>query len=159
MLARHFLQLPSIKGDSDETNHKEWMDVESMSLGVTNDNSRAHGVPAWTDLILVRKLDKASVPLAFCCSAGRTFANAEYHVTANINNRCVVVYAVRMKTVWIKAYSVSASKDGGAVETLRLGYNEIDAEYTVRDPRTGDIKGKVADGYNIAANKRRNEED
>ncbi len=151
---RHFLQIEGIKGESEEAGHKDWMEVDSMEFGVTNrgPGGEGLGIPSFTDVTMVRRLDRASVKLAFHCAAGTIFSDVEFHATMVIKGKNEIVYVLKLKSAAIKSYNILMPENAAASERIQLGFKDIEASYTVRDPRTGDPKGKSTAGYHIARN-------
>ncbi|MEX0873007.1 MAG: type VI secretion system tube protein Hcp, partial [Aquisalimonadaceae bacterium] len=76
-----FMNYDGIKGESSDSNHKDWMDIQDISWGVSRNitsasstqNDRESSNAAITDLQVTRAMDSATPALFIesCCGKGK----------------------------------------------------------------------------------------
>ena len=84
--AAGFLKLGDIPGESADTDHKEWIIIESMSQGITRGagltgQSRRRGSVVLEDLTCTKELDKSSPKLAEAVCTGLVIPVIEIELT------------------------------------------------------------------------------
>jgi len=158
-----FLKVDGIPGESTDDKHKDWIEVLSYHMGVSQPatGSRSSGGAAsaeranFSDLSIVKALDKASPKLFLACAKGD-------HITKVTLELC---RATGDKQSYMKYdlsdVIVSSVRPGGSshgAETLPLeevafNYGKIEKTYTETDHGTGKAKGNVAANWDLKANK------
>lgn len=69
----YFLKISGVEGESKDTEHKDWVDIQSWSWG--EPGSRATRAPTGSGpstLTIVKRVDKASPKLSEACTSGRS---------------------------------------------------------------------------------------
>jgi type VI secretion system secreted protein Hcp len=149
-----FLKLGDIKGEAQDSQHKEWIDIESIQAGVSlnvesgaTGSKRIRGRSQVSDLSMTKNFDKASTLLEEACALGKPIGEAELHVTAMVKDKRDTVLKYKMKDVFVTSYSISGS-DTSLFESFSLNYAEIEWIYCVFDDK-GVKKSEVVKTYKV----------
>ena len=152
-----FLELAGIKGEATDKGHADWIILEAVDSGIhrtipegAKDQQRTKGETVLSDITLVRQLDKSSTKLAEACANGSFFNEAEIHLCTTVKNKQEPYLEFRLKNVIVSSYSFHGNASGQPMpsETVTLAFTEIEWNYVVVDPKTGDKKGNVPAKYN-----------
>ncbi len=151
-----FLKIGDIKGEATDQDHKEWVLLESMSSPIyrsipegAKDQQRARGETTLGDVVVVRQLDKSSVKLQEACASGKFYPDAEVHFCTTVKGKQEPYLTYKLKNVIITGYSFhgTASSSPMPTEQLTFGFTEVEWNYVLIDPNTGDKKGNVPGKY------------
>ena len=154
-----YLKLGSIKGESPEKDHKDWIVIESMSKGIhrsipsgAQGANRARGETTLGDIVLVRNVDKSSVKIAESCAKGEFHDEAEIHFTSDLNGKAEPYLKYKLKNCVITSYNFHGAASGSPIpsEEITLGYTDVDWTWVVINPNTGKAEGNVAAKYSGA---------
>ena len=159
-----FVNYSGISGESSDSGHKGWMDVESISWGVgrqiTSNSStagdRESSNAVISDLQIVRYMD-SSTPKLFiesCCGAGK---DVIIHLTKTGKGSGADTFMeYTLKNALISNYSVDASaqKSTRPTETITISFVDIEVKYTPYD-EDGNAEAAIAVGFDTAANTKR----
>ena len=146
-----YIQMPDIKGESAEQNHKDWVYVESVSLpifrsiqGGATGVGRSNGETSLGDICVVKTWDSSSPKLAAACANGKFLDEVLIHMCSTINEKNVTNLEIKLKDVIISGYSFhgSGSQDPVPSEEITLNYTEIEWTY-----KKFDTKGKEAGNF------------
>jgi type VI secretion system secreted protein Hcp len=157
-----FLKLGDIKGEATDQDHKDWIQLESMSAPIhrsipagAKDQQRARGDTTLGDLVIVRPLDKSSTKLQEACASGKFYTDAEIHLCTTVKGKQEPYLKYLIKNVIITSYGFhgTASGDPHPSEEVTLGFTSVEWTYCVVDPATGDNKGNVPGKYEPATGK------
>lgn len=152
-----FLKLADIKGEATDTDHKEWVIIESMSSPMyrsippgAKDQQRTKGETTLGDIVCSRQLDKSSTKLQEACANGTFFKEVEIHFCSTLKNKQEPYLTYKLSNVVISSYSFHGNSSGSPLpsEQITLGYTNVEWNYIVLDPETGDKKGQVPAKYN-----------
>lgn len=154
-----FLQLGDIQGASTDTNHNNWIRVESMTAPITRtipqgakDAQRAKGETTLGDVVVTRQLDKSSTKICEACATGKFFPQAEIHFCSTTNGAQQTYLKYVLKNVIVTNYSFTGTANASPIptETIDLAYTAIEWTYIILDPNDGTVKGNVPGKYNPA---------
>jgi type VI secretion system secreted protein Hcp len=133
-----YLQLPGITGESTDTKHKHWIEIESVSMGVhsgggggTASGGRT-GKTTIHEIHVTKVTDQSSPLLMQAVASGKHFPTAEIDMST--------VHYV-MKDVILTALQHTGAAGGGdgkPTESITMNYQSIQYEYTPQNP---DAKG------------------
>jgi len=152
-----FVKLGDIKGEATDTDHKDWIIIESMSSPLfrsvpegAKDAQRTKGETTLGDVVVVRQLDKSSTKLQEACANGTFFKEVEIHFCTTVKNKQEPYLTYKLKDVIVTSYSFHGNSSGDPLPTeeITLGYTEVEWTYITIDPKTGDKKGNVPAKYN-----------
>lgn len=154
-----FIKLGDIKGEATDSDHKDWIIIESMSSPIyrsvpegAKDHQRTKGDTTLGDVVVVRQLDKSSTKLQEACANGTFFKEVEVHFCSTLKNKQEPYLKYKLKDVIISSYSFHGNAAGDPLpsEEVTFGYTEVEWTYVVLDPKDGSPKGNVPGKYNPA---------
>ncbi|MFN3231849.1 MAG: Hcp family type VI secretion system effector [Alphaproteobacteria bacterium] len=116
---------PSAAGDKD---HDKWIDLQSMSAGMSKPGAAAAAGPGGTGAgkVTIRKhVDKSSPKLAEACANGQVFDSVELSGASKDGKRAYLKY--KLTNVMVTSYSVSNPHGSGDVPTEEISfyYNKV----------------------------------
>jgi type VI secretion system secreted protein Hcp len=140
----------SIKGDSQDNNFKDWIQIDSYQLGA----GRAVGTPlngsrdlskvSLSEVTLTKQFDNSSVPLRQEIFSNQERRLVEIHFTRQgSRSESESYFIVRLNNVLLSSISASSGGDRPS-ESLSLNYTKIEWEYLCIDAQ--DTKCKPARG-------------
>lgn len=154
-----FIKIDGIKGESRDAKHKDEIDVESFSWGMTQGGTmhKAGGGGAGKvqveDLTFVHRVDGASPLLWLACMQGKHIKEAT--LTARKAGEEALEYLkIKMSEVLVKSAQPQGSgEQDKTLESVSLNFAKVEVEFT---PQGADGKpgGPVKGGFDIAANKK-----
>jgi type VI secretion system secreted protein Hcp len=155
----YFLKLNGIDGESSDDKHKNEIELESWSWGVTNSGTAHHatgagaGKASFQDIHFTAKLNKASPKLMLACATGD-------HITeATLTCRKAGGDQQEYLTIKLNDVLVSSYQTGGSngnivpIDQFSLNFAKCEETYKQQDAE-GAVGQPVKVGYNIAANKK-----
>ena len=151
-----FMKLGNIAGEATDTDHKDWILIESLSSPIfrsipegAKDQQRARGDTTLGDISVVRQLDKSSPKLSEACANGTFYPEVEIHFCSTLKNKQQTYLKYKMKNVIVSSYSFHGNKSGDPLPTedVTIGFTEVEWTYTILDKNTGEPKGNVAGKY------------
>lgn len=150
------MKLGDIKGEATDSDHKEWILIESMSSPMyrsvpsgAKDQQRTKGETTLGDIVCVRQLDKSSTKLQEACANGTFFKEVEIHFCTTVKNKQEPYLTYKLADVIVSSYSFQGNSSGSPLpsEEITMGYSKAEWSYIVIDPKTGDKKGQVPAKY------------
>jgi type VI secretion system secreted protein Hcp len=154
-----YLKLDSVNGESIDDSHADEIDLLSCNFGATQTGTAHTGGGAGAgrvqvrDLILTKRVDRASAVLFSLCCKGEHLAKAQVTVRRAGGRSPLEYLKVHLEKVLITAYSTGGNEtDEELTETLSLNFAKMRVEYT---PQKGDGSGapSIIKGWDIGANK------
>ncbi len=154
-----YMKLGDIKGEATDTDHKEWIIIESMSSPIyrsipngAKDQQRTKGETTLGDIVVSRQLDKSSTKLQEACANGTFYKEVEVHFCTTVKNKQEPYLTYKLSDVVVSSYSFHGNSSGNPLpsEQITLGYTKVEWTYIVVDPKTGDKTGQVPAKYNPA---------
>ena len=151
-----YMKLGDIKGEASDTDHKEWILIESMSSPIfrsvpegAKDQQRTKGETTLGDIVVVRQLDKSSTKLQEACANGTFFKEVEVHFCTTVKNKQEPYLTYKLSDVIISSFSFHGNSSGSPLpsEEVTMGYTKAEWNYIVVDPKTGDKQGNVPAKY------------
>ena len=124
----YFLQIDGIKGESTDRLHKDWIDINSFSWGVSG-GGRSHG-PVFSPFSWTQNLDK-SVPSLFVGAAlGKYFKNATLDVDVQQAGKSPdVFFQMKFDNVFLTKLDINGTGGPPGVDAA-LDYSKITMTYT-----------------------------
>jgi type VI secretion system secreted protein Hcp len=152
-----FMKLGDIKGEATDSQHKDWIIIESMSSPIfrsipegAKDQQRTKGETTLGDIAVTRQLDKSSTKLQEACANGTFYDEVEIHFCSTVKNKQEPYLTYKLSNVVVTSYSFHGTASGDPLpsESITLGYTEVEWTYITLDPKTGDKQGNVPAKYN-----------
>lgn len=164
MASDMFLQISNCKGDSQDDKHKEWIEIESFTLGVQQDSGgsssaqggHTSGKVTMSDFTITKKLDASSPTLyLFCCEA-KEIPTATLEVCRSQGSQKTVFYRVKFSDGIVASLSTSGGGGGDSAfptEELKIRYAKIEWEYVPTDVK-GKTSAALKSGWDANKNKK-----
>lgn len=153
-----FARIGTIKGESQDRNHKDEVDVLSWSWGVTQSGSigrgggGGQGKASFNDFNFTHHIDKASPVLMKACATGEHLKDATITVRKTGKGKGEFLI-IKMSDVIITSVSSSVVTDGPATgESVAIQFAKVDLEYRPQKA-DGSLDAGVHFKYDIKANK------
>ena len=155
----YFLKIDGIEGESQDSKHKNEIDVQSWSWGETNSGDAAHrggmgaGKVSMQDFHFVMHINKATPKLMEHCATGQHVKHAV--LTCRKAGHTQQEYLkVTMSDLVVSSYQGGGSSgDTIPVDQISLNFSKIEYEYKEQKP-DGSLGGTVKAGYDLKANKK-----
>ncbi|MCX7371709.1 MAG: type VI secretion system tube protein Hcp [Alphaproteobacteria bacterium] len=131
-----FLKYGAINGETTQTTHKQWIEINSIqwgvgrgiSSGVGGGSKREATAPSVSEITLTKTFDISS-PLLLKEALGGKAVEAKIELTQTDNNGKHVSYQKYVLTnTLVSGYSISSGGDRPS-ESLSLNFTKIDSEY------------------------------
>lgn len=154
-----FMRLAGIEGEASDSMHKGWILIDSLSAPIfraipegARDQQRTKGETTLGDVVVVRELDKSSVPIQQACANGTFYPEVEVHLCTTVKDKQEPYLKYKLKDVILTSYSFHgvASGDPLPTEEVTLGYTEVEWTYVTVDPKTGTPQGQVPGSYKVS---------
>ena len=153
-----YLKIGDIKGESTEPDHKEWINLTSVSQGLTrpmasgiSGSSRQRASVTCGDVVVTKEMDASTPKLISAICDGTVFKEVKIDIcTSTGAAKRVPYFQWVLKNVMVTSFNVSgqikSATDGAAPpvihETLSLNYEEIAWTYD-KMGKDGKTQGKV----------------
>jgi len=137
-----FLKLGDIKGEATDAEHKEWIEVLSVSQSIsqpaaTTGATRRRGA-AVMDFSIIKPLDQATPSINDAVARGRAFPQVVYEMVEG-----GVRYKVTLENARIISAAQNAASGDVPTEEVSFNFTKITWEYKTR-------KGTVSRSFNAA---------
>lgn len=152
-----FIKIGDIKGESKDSAHKDWINLLSVSHGITRPGGGATGSTrqrasaTFGDVVVVKELDKSSPKLQEAIANGQVFPKLELELTSPSGGSQSEPYIKwELTNVQISGYRLNGASAGTErpTETFSLNYEEIKVTYTEFDD-TGRKGGNVEYSWKV----------
>ena len=154
----YFLKIDGIEGESQDSKHKNEIQLESFSWGAAQSGSFAHsggggaGKVAMHDFNFVMKTSKASPKLFLSCCTGAHIKSAVL-VARKAGKDQQEYLKVTLSHVLVSSYQAGGNHgDVIPIENISLNFAKIEMEY--KDQKEdGSLAGATKAGYDLKLNK------
>lgn len=153
-----FLKLKGIDGESKDTKHSNWIQLDSFSWGATQPSSSQLGKGisvsgAQIDHVHVRApVSPASPKLMKACATGEHIDDAKI-VFCKAGGDQLEYMTVTLTFVMVTNYRLSAATSSELpMDDFSLAFNKIEIEYAPQDDK-GKLGAKVKNSFDVKANK------
>lgn len=154
-----FLKIDGIKGESRDEKHRDWIEIESFSWGVSQSGSFAGGTPtagkvSLQDFTITKKLDKSSPLLMKTCATGKALPAVQINMARNKNDKQVYM-EYQLTDCLVSSYSPSGASSSDPVPTEQISFIFIKVEMRYReiDPSSNEVVGEVKESYSASRNR------
>jgi type VI secretion system secreted protein Hcp len=149
-----FLKLDGIPGDSTDANHKDEIQIESFSWGVSNSSRVAAGSGggagkvAFQDFHFTASSSKASPNLMLACANGQHIKTATVTVRkAGQSESEFLKYT--LTDVLVSGWADSSTSDGNPEDTFTLNFAKVVTSFSPTEP-TGALAEPVVTSWNLS---------
>jgi type VI secretion system secreted protein Hcp len=151
-----FAKIGDIKGESQDSKHKDEIEVLSYSWGVTNSakidsSGGGAGKATFTDLSFLHSIDKASPNLLKACATGTHLKEATItHRKAGKDQQEYLI--IKMNDIIITGVALADSSGAAGSETVSMAFAKVDLEYKPQKS-DGSLDTRIHFKFDIKANK------
>ena len=145
-----FVDFGDIPGESKDANHTNWIEAAAVSEGLLGEIYLGPGsvTPAkFSDVRIIKSLDKASVKLREAAAKGMHFPGITIEFTMKSDSSKVIL-SVKLKEVQVTEVSMSVNTLDSPQEIVAVSFERICWEYTSYKP-DGTPSGTVAECWDI----------
>ena len=134
MASDFLLEIDGIKGESQDSKHKETIEIESFSWGASNSGSHSAGMGGGSgkvslqDLHCTANVSKASPVLFLKCCTGEHIKKAVLHVRKQGKEQ-QEFYKVTLEDLLVSSYQSGDSTGGNPVPTDQFSLNFTKIKY------------------------------
>lgn len=154
-----FLKIDGIKGESQDSKHKDEIEILNFSFGVSNHGSASSGggmgsgKANFQDISFSKLVDAATPTLMEKCATGAHIAKALLTVR-KAGGTQVEYYKVHLTDLMVSSFQNSGSDSGEKPhESISINYSKIEFSYYVQN-KDGSLGSPTNAGYDIKANKK-----
>ncbi len=153
-----FLKLGDYKGESQDAQHKDEIDVLSWDWGAKQSGTTHLGGGGGSgkvevhDMTFTKYVDKSTPNLFKGCCSGKHIPEAVLTVR-KAGDKPLEYLKITMKDLLISSYTTGGSHDRDRVtETVTLNFSQVKIDY-VQQNKDGSGAGAVTGGWDVAKNK------
>lgn len=152
-----FAKYDGIDGESNDSNHQDWINVLAIDWGMhrpegkAKGQSRRRGNAVVEDLVLTLDYEKASPKLQEKCLKGKVIRKLEIEHTATYGGARATYLKYELKNVMITSIEVNASGNdeaGPPTTVISNNFEEIKVTYTELGDNGG-VMGNIEYGWKV----------
>ena len=148
-----------IDGESRDTEHKKWLEVNSWSHNIRQPKSAtSSSVGGHTaervehsDMLFVKDLDATSPKLWEACSAGYTFDEVQIDFYRANGDKRIKYLQIKLKHVLVSSVTPNVNDEGVPHEAFGLKYAAVEWTYT-QQSIDGTQQGAITGKWSLANN-------
>ncbi|MGH9224635.1 MAG: Hcp family type VI secretion system effector [Acidimicrobiales bacterium] len=153
-----FLKLDGVDGESTDDQHKNELDIESFSWGLSNSGSAAHaggggrGKASFQDFHFTAPVSRASPKLFLACASGQHIPTATL-TCRKAGGSQQEFMVIKMTDILISDYQLGGDETSEALpmEQVSMNYSKVEFEY--RPQRAdGMLEASVKAGWDVGKN-------
>ncbi|WP_294541191.1 type VI secretion system tube protein Hcp [uncultured Rhodoblastus sp.] len=155
-----FIKIDGIEGESHDDKHKNEIDVQSFSFGLSQTGSYSAGggggvgKASFQDVHFTKHSDKSSPKLFLASASGEHIKKAEV-TFRKAGKEQQEYFKITLSDVLVSSYQVSDSQGGTTLpsESVSLNFAKIEFDYK-EQKADGTLGGSVKTGWDVKANKK-----
>ena len=156
-----YLHIDGIKGESADSQHKDWIECQSVSWSVTQPKSATASTGGGhtaercehSELFIAKLADLATPLLLQNCSSGKTLPKARLELMrADAQGERIKYFEIELENVLIGSVNPSVGEGDILTEQLGLKYSKVKWKYT-QQKVGGGVGGNTSGGWDLATNK------
>lgn len=151
-----YLRIDNLEGESEDAKHKAEIQIESWAWEANQTGTSDSGGGSGTgrveiqDIMIVKKVDKASPLLyKFCCN-GAHLGSADLTVR-KAGGDALEYLIIHLEDLMVTSYEAGEVKNDQIMETVRFNFTRAAITYTPQ-VKGGGGSGKVSGGWDIKKN-------
>ena len=136
MATSSYLKIDPLKGESTDTAHKDWIEIDSFNMSVSQPISgpsgtggRAAARADFSSLGVSKSVDTASCDLNQYCASGKHIAKLELEVCQETGSK-VCYWKYTLEDVMVQSVSIGGGGSGRPMESVSFVFDKIKWEYT-----------------------------
>jgi len=140
MATDYLLEIDGIKGESQDKTHKDTIEVNSFSWGVSNSGSMSSGTgggagkASFHDLSFSSTTHKGSPVLAQACATGKHISKAVLYCR-KAGGTQEDYYKITLTDILVSAFQSSGGGEDRPSESFSLNYAKIEFSYAPQDSK------------------------
>jgi len=126
-----YMKFGDIKGESTDSNHIEWADIESFSWGIACEPTSPTGGGGTTvkPLVITKRIDKSSPLLMLSCGTGQPIPEVTLELEDPSRNGGDSYYKITFEDVIVSSFQ-SGPTDGDSLPTESVSFNYTKITWT-----------------------------
>ena len=155
MATDFLLEIDGIKGESKDSKHKETIEVNSFSWGVSNAGSHASGAGggagkvSFQDMHFTSTVGKASPNLALSCAQGKHIKKAVLFVRKSGGDQ-KDYYVITLEDLLVSSYQSGDAAGGSSIPTDQFSLNFAKIKYEYKPQKDdGSLEAPVTMTWDI----------
>jgi type VI secretion system secreted protein Hcp len=155
----YFLKIDGIEGESQDSKHKNEIDIESWSWGATNIGDAAYrggqgaGKVTMQDFHFTMKVCKATPKLMLACASGQHIKSAQLTVR-KAGKEQQEYLKIKLDDFIVSSYQAGGSHGEGIVPIDQISLNFSKIEYEYKEQKAdGTLGGTVKANWSVKENK------
>ena len=157
MAETFYVSIKNIKGNVTESKHKDWIDVQSYSFGLSNDSSvgagtqrnRVMGSTRLHDITFSRLVDKASPQIMQAAAEARNFDEVKIEFVRPGKNGEEIYHTMKFENCVITSWQQSGHGGSQGSESLSLNFVKVENKFIEYDEK-GKAGSPVTGSYDSA---------
>jgi type VI secretion system secreted protein Hcp len=153
-----FAKIGDIKGESLDSKHKDEIDVQSFSWGVSQTGTLAHGggggegKAQFNDFNFTTNVSKASPLLFLACATGEHIKDAQI-VVRKAGKEQQEYLILKMTDVLISSYQTGGQGESIPLDQVSMAFAKV--EFTYKPQKAdGSLDAAITTGWDLKANKK-----
>jgi len=155
-----YLQIEGIKGESTDSKHLGWIEVDAVSWGITQPRSATASTSGGhtaercelTEISFVKTADLSSPQLLQNCASGKTIPKAKFEFMRADGNDPIKYYEIELENVLIAHVAPSVGSGSILTESVGLKFSKVRWKYTKQNIGGGG-GGSTVGGWDLATNR------
>ncbi|WP_377838373.1 Hcp family type VI secretion system effector [Bosea sp. UC22_33] len=155
MASDFLLEIDGIKGESKDSKHKDTIEVDSFSWGVSNAGSHASnagggaGKASFQDIHFTSSVGKASTNLALFCATGKHIKKAVLYVRKQ-GDKQQDYYTLTLEDLLVSGYQSGDAAGGSSIPTDQFSLNYAKIKYEYKPQKAdGSLDAALTMSYDI----------
>ncbi|MBV2209431.1 MAG: type VI secretion system tube protein Hcp [Thermomonas sp.] len=141
-----FLTIDTIKGESHDDKHPEWIEIQTFSQDLLQPRSATASTSGGataarvnlSPIEITKNIDIASTALNQAAANGTTFPKARIEfMRADKDGNAINYYLVELMNVLVHRVTTTVDKEGMPMETVQLSFGAIKWTYQQQKPEGG----------------------
>ncbi len=156
----YFLKVDGIEGESQDSKHKNEIDIESYTWSQTNSGDAAArggvsaGKVSMSEFLVTMKVNKATPKLFLACANGEGIKTAELTVRKAGKDQQEYL-KIKLSDLIVSSFHTNADGSANLIPTDTVGFNFSKIEYEYKEQKADNtLGGSVKAGYDLKQNKK-----
>lgn len=154
-----FIKIGDITGESQDSTHKDEIDVLAWNWGMSQNGNMQMGSGGGAgkvniqDLTFTKYLDKSTPNLMMACSSGKHYPEAKLVIRKAGGDSSIEYTVITLKEVLISSLSTGGSRtDDRLTEQVSLNFAQVLVDYQPQKSDGSKDGGQIKYGWNIRQN-------
>jgi type VI secretion system secreted protein Hcp len=161
MATNMFIKFDSVKGECEDANHKDWIELLSWNHGFSQPASPVRSSTGSTieranhsNLSITKYIDSSTDDLLKACWTGKQFEKADIECfRADGDNAPIKYLEINMEDVIVAAFTVQGGMGDIATEAISLAYSKVTYKYDAKKKADAKPAGVQPVSHDLKTNK------